>query len=47
MKVIKDERLGVKLEYGISYFAKRKKSKRKRGKSAEEIPQHACSLEKS
>ena len=27
MKVIKDERLGVKLEYGISYFEKRKKSK--------------------
>ena len=27
MKVIKEERLGVKLEYGISYFEKRKKSK--------------------
>ena len=27
MKVIKEERLGVKLEYDISYFEKRKKFK--------------------
>ena len=27
MKVIKEEKLGVKLEYDISYFEKRKKSK--------------------